>query len=135
MRIELLIDQLERHKIAEFEEELLLERLRTHAEGVGSIRYGDDVSHGTATGDRLERGAIKLTEAKEKLTGRRIERADLRSESADFFFERLEALPAYIMFLYCIDGMTCREIAEKIGRSHGFVNKVVTESKSFLKTF
>ena len=127
-----LIRQLAAQNAAEKEEDLLIERLETEAQGVGSIPYGDDTSHGNGTGDRMEKGAIRLAETRDKIAPNKIERTALRADTISFFFERFDSLTAYIMMLYVVDCMSTRQIAEKIGRSHGYVHRVVQNIKKIL---
>lgn len=128
-----LIRQLAAQNAAEKEEDLLIERLETEAQGVSSIPYGDDTSHGSTTGDKMANGVIKLAEVREKIAPRKIERTALRADTMSFFFERLDSLDAYIMTLYVIDGMSTRQIAEKIGRSHGYVHGAVQHIKKIIR--
>lgn len=113
----------------ERDEALLLERLKVRAEGVGSITYGDDTSHGTATGDQLEKTTIALAEAREKISKRRRERFQMRADTADWFFEKLTPQEAWIMKLYCIDSLSVRQVSENTGRSIGWVNEVIHKAK------
>lgn len=116
----------------EREEILLLERLMVRAEWVGSITYGDDTSHGTPAGDQLEKTTIALAEARDKISKRRLERFRLRADTADWFFEKLDAQEAWVMMLYCIDGLSVRQVSENTGRSVGWVNEVIHKAKKKL---
>lgn len=127
-----LIRQLAAQNAAEKEEDLLIERLETEAQGVGSIPYGDDTSHGSTNGDKMANGVIKLAEAREKIAPRKVERTALRADTISFFFERADSLTAYIMMLYVVDGMTFRQIADKIGRSHEYVRRTVISIKKII---
>lgn len=130
--IDELIKQHAEQNAAEKEEELLIERLETQAEGVGAIPYGDDTSHGGGDGDRMAVHTIRLAEVRDKIAPRKVERTALRADTISFFFERADSLTAYIMMLYVVDGMTFRQIADKIGRSHEYVRRTVISIKKIL---
>ena len=130
--IDEVIKTFEQYNRAEREERLLLERLTTNAEGVGSITYGDDTSHGTSTGDRLEKTTITLSEAREKISMRRRRRSEFTADTMDWFNDRLDPYSAWIMKLYCIDCMSTRQVADSIGRSVGWVNQVINKSRKIL---
>lgn len=130
--IDELIKQHAEQNAAEKEEELLIERLETQAEGVGAIQYGDDTSHGGGDGDRMAVNTIRLAEVRDKIAPRKVERTALRADTISFFFERADSLTAYIMMLYVVDGMTFRQIADKIGRSHEYVRRTVISIKKIL---
>jgi hypothetical protein len=130
--IDELIKQHAEQNAAEKEEELLIERLETRAEGVGAIQYGDDTSHGGGDGDRMAVRTIRLAEVRDKIAPRKVERTALRADTISFFFERADSLTAYIMMLYVVDGMTFRQIADKIGRSHEYVRRTVISIKKIL---
>ncbi len=130
--IDELIKQHAEQNAAEKEEELLIERLETQAEGVGAIQYGDDTSHGGGDGDRMAVRTIRLAEVRDKIAPRKVERTALRADTISFFFERADSLTAYIMMLYVVDGMTFRQIADKIGRSHEYVRRTVISIKKIL---
>lgn len=130
--IDELIKQHAEQNAAEKEEELLIERLETQAEGVGAIQYGDDTSHGGGDGDRMAVRTIRLAEVRDKIAPRKVERTALRADTISFFFERSDSLTAYIMMLYVVDGMTFRQIADKIGRSHEYVRRTVISIKKIL---
>lgn len=121
--------QLDEHNAREREEDLILERLETQAHGLGGQVYGDDASHSGTVPDRMERSTIKIVSFDDKIAPRRIERTALRADTADFFFERLDSLSAYIMTLYIIEGLSMRQIARKIGRSAGYVHKAVVDAQ------
>lgn len=130
--IDELIKQHAEQNAAEKEEELLIERLETQAEGVGAIQYGDDTSHGGGDGDRMAVRTIRLAEVRDKIAPRKVERTALRADTISFFFERADSLTAYIMMLYVVDGMTFRQIADKIGRSHEYIRRTVISIKKIL---
>lgn len=130
--IDELIKQHAEQNAAEKEEELLIERLETQAEGVGAIQYRDDTSHGGGDGDRMAVNTIRLAEVRDKIAPRKVERTALRADTISFFFERADSLTAYIMMLYVVDGMTFRQIADKIGRSHEYVRRTVISIKKIL---
>lgn len=130
--IDELIKQHAEQNAAEKEEELLIERLETQAEGVGAIQYGDDTSHGRGDGDKMAVNTIRLAEVRDKIAPRKVERTALRADTISFFFERADSLTAYIMMLYVVDGMTFRQIADKIGRSHEYVRRTVISIKKIL---
>lgn len=130
--IDNLIRQLAEHNAAEKEEDLLIERLETAAQGVRSIQYGQDTSHGSGNKDKMADGAIKVAAMRDKLAPRKVARTALRADTMSFFFERLDSVSAYIMTLYVIDGLSTRQIADKIGRSHSHVHRVVDSIKKIL---
>ena len=132
--IDQLIKEFEGYRKAERDEDLYLLKLRTKAEGVGSIQYGDDTSHGTVTGDKMERAAIQLAEAEKVIDKKRTPRFEVAAETLDWFHDHLEPEPARIMEFYAIDGMSYREISYKTGKSVGWISKVVQKSRAILKS-
>ena len=131
--IDKIIDEFADYKRKEREENDYLLKLRTDAEGVGSIRYGDDTSHGTTRGDHLENATIKLTEAQKLIAKKRVPRFEMAAETADWFYDSLTPEQARVMTLYVIESMSFREIADRIGRSVGWVSETVKKSKNLLK--
>lgn len=127
-----LITQFEQYKKDKHDEDLYIERLQTKAEGVGAIPYGEDTSHGSATGDRMENATITLAEAREKINARRVGRFTLEVETCGWIYEKLKPQAARVMVMYAIDGFTYREIAEKTGRSVGWVSTTINEAKKLL---
>lgn len=115
----------------EREENLRLLMLRTEAEGVGSIKYGDDTSHGTRRADKMELATIKLSEERKKIADKRRPRFDMIAETYGWFFERLEPREALVMVFYS-NGMTYRDIADRCGRSVGWVSETIKRSKKAL---
>ena len=114
------------------EDDLLLQ-LQTNAEGVGSIKYGDDTSHGTDTGDRLEIATIKLAEARERIAKKRVGRFDLEAEVCDWLYDYLAPSHARVMVLYVVDGLSYRDISARTGYSIGWISNAVKNAKEILK--
>ena len=106
------------------EDEYILE-LRTRAEGVGAIKYGDDTSRGSGDGDKMAAATIRLTEAKAKIAKKRVPRFELQADSCDWFYEHLTPEEARVMVMYAVDGLSYREISEKTGKSVGWVFNTV----------
>lgn len=131
--IEKIIDEFTEYKRREKEEDDYLLKLRTDAEGVGSIKYGDDTSHGTTRGDHLENATIKLTEAQKLIAKKRVPRFEMAAETVDWFYASLKPEPARVMTLYVVEGMSFREIADRTGRSIGWVSETVKKSKNLLR--
>lgn len=131
--IEKIIDEFADYKRKEREENDYLLKLRTDAEGVGSIRYGDDTSHGTTRGDHLENATIKLTEAQKLIAKKRVPRFEMAAEVVDWFYEKLKPEAARVMTMHVVEGMSFREIADRTGRSIGWVAETVKKSKFLLK--
>lgn len=131
--IEKIIDEFADYKRKEREEDDYLLKLRTDAEGVGSIRYGDDTSHGTTRGDHLENATIKLTEAQKLIAKKRVPRFEMAAEVVDWFYERLKPEAARVMTMYAVECMSFREISDRTGRSIGWVSDTVKKSKILLK--
>lgn len=131
--IEKIIDEFTEYKRREKEEDDYLLKLRTDAEGVGSIKYGDDTSHGTTRGDHLENATIKLTEAQKLIAKKRVPRFEMAAETVDWFYARLKPEQARVMTLYVVEGMSFREIADRTGRSIGWVSETVKKSKNLLR--
>lgn len=131
--IEKIIDEFAEYKRREREEDDYLLKMRTDAEGVGSIKYGDDTSHGTTRGDHLENATIKLTEAQKLIAKKRVPRFEMAAETVDWFYARLKPEQARVMTLYVVEGMSFREIADRTGRSIGWVAETVKKSKNLLR--
>lgn len=131
--IEKIIDEFADYKRREREEDDYLLKLRTDAEGVGSIRYGDDTSHGTTRGDHLENATIKLTEAQKLIAKKRVPRFEMAAEVVDWFYEKLKPEAARVMTMHVVEGMSFREISDRTGRSIGWVSETVKKSKFLLK--
>jgi len=131
--IEKIIDEQSKYHALERSEDDYILRLQTKAEGVGSIQYGDDTSHGTGGGDKMERATIELAEAKSKVAKRRRPRFTKTADVCCYLYRHLEAEPARVMVMFIVDGLTYREIADKTGRSVGWVSETVKKSKQLLK--
>lgn len=131
--IDKIIDKFAEYNRREKEEDDYLLKLRTDAEGVGSIKYGDDTSHGTTRGDHLENATIKLTEAQKLIAKKRVPRFKMAAETEDWFHANLTPEQARVMTLYVVDGMSYREIADKTGKSIGWLSQVVQKSTVLLK--
>lgn len=131
--IDKIIDEFTEYKRREREEDDYLLKLRTDAEGVGSIKYGDDTSHGTTRGDHLENATIKLTEAQKLIAKKRVPRFEMAAETVDWFYARLKPEQARVMTMYVVEGMSFREIADRTGRSIGWVAETVKKSKNLLR--
>lgn len=131
--IEKIIDEFAEYKRREKEEDDYILKLRTDAEGVGSIKYGDDTSHGTTRGDHLENATIKLAEAQRIIAKKRVPRFEMAAETVDWFYARLKPEQARVMTLYVVEGMSFREIADRTGRSIGWVSETVKKSKNLLR--
>lgn len=116
------------------EDEYLL-LLRTRAEGVGAIQYGDDASHGSGAGDKMEKATIKLSDARTEIAKKRRPRFRKTASLCDVIYDTLEPEAARIMVLFIVDGLTYREIADKTGWSTGWVSETVKKSKDMLKMY
>ena len=127
------INEQGRYRAYERAENEYLLRLQTKAEGVGSIQYGDDTSHGSGGGDRMERATIELAEARTEIAKKRQPRFNKTANVCDCIYDCLDAEPARVMVMFIVDGLTYREIADKIGRSVGWVSETVKKSKQLLK--
>ena len=130
--IEKLIKEFADYRWKEQKENEYLLKLRTEAEGVGSIKYGDDTSRGTGDGDRMANAAIRLTEAKTAIAKKRVPRFEMEYETIDWYYEKLNPEEARVMVLYSVDGLSYREIADKTGKSVGWVFNTVAAGKKKL---
>ena len=128
-----IINEQGRYRAYERAEDEYLLLLRTRAEGVGSIQYGDDASHGSGGGDKMERATIKLSDVRTEIAKKRRPRFKKTADLCDAIYEALEAEAARIMVLFIVDGLTYREIADKTGWSIGWVSETVKKSKDLLK--
>lgn len=131
--IEQIIDEFAEYNRKAREEDDYLLKLQTEAEGVGSIKYGDDTSHGTQAGDHLENATIRLAEAKKRIAKKRAPRFEAAAEVEGWLYDRLKPEPAKIMTMYVVDNLTYREIAHRTGKSIGWVVNEVKKSGKNLK--
>lgn len=114
------------------EEDLLIERLRTHAEGLSARAYEDDVPRGSS-GENADNAKIRLVDVKSRIDKKRRIRFEVTADTCDWLYDRLKPQQARVMEMYVVDGMTYRDIADRIGKSASWVSNIVNESKKILK--
>ena len=115
------------------EEDLLLEKLRTHAEGLSSRNYEDDTSRGGSSGENADNAKIRLIDTQTKIAKKRWPRFELTADVCDYLYDRLKPQQARVMEMYVVDCMTYRDIADRIGKSAAWVSNIVNDSKKILK--
>lgn len=128
--IEELFLMLDGYNREEKDENLYLEELRTKAEGVGAIKYGDELKR--ATGADADDAKINLIEKEKAIAKKRRERFRKSAEASALFYDELDDYTAYIVML-CSLGYTYREISIKTGMSIGWVGSTVAAAKKKLK--
>lgn len=98
-----------------------LERLETLAQNVTSINYGDDASHGSTKGDRLEKATIELSEYREVMKERRRSRMRDLVDAEAYLWKHLDPLEAHILISEYGRGESVREISQALGLSESWV--------------
>lgn len=121
MNIRVMLRTLEEILEEEKEMQLEIERLETHAKGLGGSGY--DGGHKSSQKDRMANGTIEVDLEKDRQAYRKREFYLFRQQALAIFWSLKDHAQSYVLEEYYVRGKSFREIADQFGMSKSWAEK------------